>query len=135
MTPRTTSAEEIARVKRRGCAHFVYKRAVVEGLPLGGRPALAGRRHAGYVRRLLLARAVTQSQTANGRDQPEAAGISGAGPSGHVAGNAALRDASGQDVHQAPDSVLRRRWTCCSGRIGTCTQTVIDFPVAQALAA
>lgn len=47
----------------------------------------------------------------SGSNQPEAASISpfDAGPSGQVAGHAALRDTSGQGAHQAPDSVLRRR--------------------------
>lgn len=60
-------------------------------------------------------------------NQPEAASNSGAGPSGHVAGNAVLRDTSGQYVHLESDPLLRGRWTCRSGRIGTCIAFVRCF--------
>lgn len=73
MTPRTTTAEDGVYVQRLGGTHFAHLRAVIEDLSPRGRIALPGRRHAGQLRRLLLlARAVTQSQTANDRDQSKA---------------------------------------------------------------
>lgn len=72
MTPRTTTAEDGAYVQWLGCAHFSHLCAVIEDLSPTRPHSTTGRRHAGQLRRLLLlARAVTQSQTANDRDQPD----------------------------------------------------------------
>lgn len=54
-----------------------------------------------------------QAPAASDSTQPEAVSISarGTGPRSQVAGHAAPDDTSGQGAHQAPDSVLRVRWT------------------------
>lgn len=81
----------------------------------------------GYLRFVALSHQVCRPAT--DRSQPEVASISalGAGPIDQVAVNAALRDTFGQGAHQAPDSVLIKRWTWCSGRIGICSGFLIGL--------